>query len=65
MTKKRKQIIGYGLFDRGTEKLVQFFEHDEDAAALHNRLFGLSGQGPAGSGEGPERHLHVVELEAA
>jgi hypothetical protein len=61
----KKQRIGYAVFDGDTEKLVQTFEDKADATALHSRLIGVAGQGPAGSGESPERDLHVVELEAA
>jgi hypothetical protein len=61
----KKQIIGYGVMDFDADKLVQFSEHVEDVASLRNRLIGVSGQGPVGSGEGPERDLRVVELEAA
>lgn len=64
----KTQIIGYGVMDFDADKLVQFFEHEADAAQFAGRLLGGASDDRGGSAtrsDGPARDLQLVKLVAA
>jgi hypothetical protein len=63
----KKEIIGYGVMDFDADKLVQFFEHEEDSAQFAGRLLGgASDRGATvARSDGPARDLQLVKLVAA